>query len=116
MTIRFRLSDQAFLQQQTLQVPMQLLEQLAQPAWCGAAKLLSAAELKRLPTELRLTARRFLGLYVLADGLGTIIQIAKMSHRIATAEQDSQFASAADVVIAQREGEEIDILALGAAY
>ena len=106
MTIRFRLSDQAFLQQQTLQVPMQLLEQLVQPAWRGSAKLLSARELHRLPVPLRLMARRFLGLYVVADGQGFITQIAKMPHRIALAEQDAYFASAGQIALLA--GEELN--------
>lgn len=95
MTIRFRLSDQAFLQQQTLQVPMSLLEHLVQPAWRGSSVLLSARVLQCLPAELRLIARRFVGLYLVADGQGTITQISKMAHRLSVAEQDTEFAIAA---------------------
>lgn len=94
MTIRFRLSDQAFLQQQTLKVPMRLIEQLAQPSWRGSSALLSARRLQQLPIELRAMARRFIGVYVVANGQGMITQIGSMQHRLSVAEQEQQFSIA----------------------
>jgi len=91
MTIRFRLSDQAFLQQQTLKVPMSLIEQLVQPTWRGAGVLLSARRLQQLPAQLQAIARPFIGLSIVANGAGLITQITVMQHRLSVAEQDTQF-------------------------
>lgn len=101
MTIRFRLSDQAFFQQQTLQVPMCLIEYLVQPAWQGSSMLLCARTIQKLPAELRLIARRFIGLYLVADGKGTVTQITCMKHRLGVAEQDSQYAVNVSAMVKQ---------------
>ena len=92
MTIRFRISEQALLQQRRLQVPLSLLEAWVQPQWRGASMLLAQADLARFSTDVRRIAQGFLGLYVVADGRGTIMQIARMQHRLAVAEQDVNLA------------------------
>ncbi|MGL4994591.1 MAG: hypothetical protein ACRC6G_00275 [Deefgea sp.] len=91
MTIRFRLSDQAFLQQQTLSVPMSLIEHLVQPNWSGSSLLLSARRVQQLPAEFHSIARRFIGLYVVANGQGMITKIGTMQHRLSVAGQDQNF-------------------------
>lgn len=91
MTIRFRFSDQAFLQQQKLRVPMSLIEYLVQPSWSGSSLLLSARRVQQLPTELRSIACRFIGLYVVANGQGMITKIGTMQHRLCVVAQDQYF-------------------------
>lgn len=115
MTIRFLVSDQALLQQHTLQLPIRLLECLVPATGRGAARLLSARDVLRFPAELRQIAQRFLGLYVISDGQGTITHIGRMTHRIAIAEQDAQYGVVAEDV-ALRAADDVEILALGGAY
>ncbi|MBM5575215.1 hypothetical protein [Deefgea sp. CFH1-16] len=91
MSIRFRLSDQAFLQQQALRIPLALLEVWVQPAWRGSAQLLSARHIAQLPAALRPMARRFIGLYIVSDGQGTITHIAQMTHRLANSAQEVDY-------------------------
>jgi hypothetical protein len=115
MTIRFRVSDQALLQQHTLQLPMRLLECLVPSTTWGAAQLFSARDLPRIPAELRQIAQRFIGLYVISDGQGTITRIGRMTHRLAVAEQDAQYGVMSEE-IALRVADDVEILALGGAY
>ena len=91
MSIRFRLSDHAFLQQQTLRIPLVLLEAWVQPAWRGSAQLLSARHIAQLPAAVRPMAQRFIGLYIVSDGQGTITDIALMPHRLAKAAHEMDF-------------------------
>ncbi|WP_288843059.1 hypothetical protein [uncultured Deefgea sp.] len=91
MSIRFRLSDHAFLQQQTLRIPLVLLEAWVQPAWRGSAQLLSARHIAQLPAAVRPMAQRFIGLYIVSDGQGTITHIAQMTHRLANPAQEIDF-------------------------
>ncbi|QZA80311.1 hypothetical protein [Deefgea piscis] len=98
MSIRFRLSDHAFLQQQALRIPLALLEAWVQPAWRGSAQLLSARHIAQLPAALRPMARRFIGLYIVSDGHGTITHIAQMTHRLANPAQDLDFISASRAI------------------
>ena len=116
MTLRFRVSDHAFLQQKTLQVPMCLLEAWVQPYLRGASALLSTRDLARFSAELRKIARPFLGLYVVADGRGTITHIAKMSHRLSVAEQEHLADVADGIIVEATTGENVEVLAMGGLY
>jgi hypothetical protein len=91
MSIRFRLSNTAFAQQQQLKVPLALIEYLAQPAWRGAASILSARTMAHMPAALRALAQPFLGLYVTADGQGCVTKIGRLTHRLAHAAQADQY-------------------------
>ncbi len=115
MTIRFRVSDQALLQQHNLQLPMRLLECLVQPTSWRAARLLSARDLLRFPTELRQIAQGFIGLYVITDAQGNITRIGRMTHRIGIAEQDAYY-GVESVNSSLPTVEDVEILALGARH
>ncbi len=115
MTIRFRLTDHDILQQQTLRVTMCLLEHFVQPALHGSSLLLSARRLQQLPAQLRSIAQGFIGLYVVANGQGTITRIATMQHRLGIAEQDQQFGLVQGQQVALRVTERAEIVSLTAA-
>ncbi|QLI80372.1 hypothetical protein HZU75_01815 [Chitinibacter fontanus] len=91
MTYRFRVSSVAFAQQKQLQVPMALIEYLAQPAFRGAAPMLSSRMIGRMPLALRSMAQRFIGLYVTADGQGKVTQIGRVTHRLPVSAQADQY-------------------------
>ena len=82
----------------------------------GSARLLAARDVLALPAELRQVAQRFLGLYVISDGQGTITQISRMTHRLAVSVQDSQYGVDFESAAALRAADEVEILALGGAY
>jgi hypothetical protein len=94
---------------------MRLLERLVPTAAHGAARLLSARDLSGFPAELRQIAQRFLGLYVISDGQGTITHISKMTHRLAVLEQDPHYGIVSEDAV-MRATDEVEILALGGAY
>ncbi|QLG87160.1 hypothetical protein HQ393_02240 [Chitinibacter bivalviorum] len=91
MAYRFRISATAFVQLQQLQVPMALIEYLAQPAWRGSAPMLSSRMLAQMPPSLRMMAQRFLGLYVTANGEGEVTSVQRMQHRLASAAQADHY-------------------------
>ncbi|WP_348944405.1 hypothetical protein ABHF33_13335 [Chitinibacter sp. FCG-7] len=96
MAYRFRVSHSAFVQLRQLEVPMALLEYLAQPALCGAAAMLSQRMIAKMPRHLRVVAQNFIGLYVVADGQGEVKEVKCMKHRLAIAEQAEQYGFSAD--------------------
>lgn len=91
MTYRFRVSSVAFAQQKQLQVPMALIEYLAQPAFRGAAPMLSTPMMMRMPPALRAIAQRFIGLYVTANGQGEVTQIGRVTHRLPVSAQADHY-------------------------
>ncbi|WP_028448846.1 hypothetical protein [Chitinibacter tainanensis] len=91
MAFRFRLSSAAFTELKQVGAPIALIEYLAQPAFPGAARLLSAGMIARLPIALRAVASQQLGLYVTADGQGLVTHIGRIKHRLACAAQESEF-------------------------